>query len=257
MAGVSIGLLAKACSVKIQTITISSRNPDPVREPYYHLMAFQESAARHGIVPHFLNEGPYCGLMSKPKHLRQYLEREGGSFGKVLVVDAWDVVFTTGIEEIEYNAKSISENIIFNSESNCFPDGSLSGPFDRLAGENHKYRYLNSGFIFGDTDAVLQMLRDMNLDDIPNDRRRADGSWENFNDQKYYQLYALQTLGKTALDYRGILCQTLHGAADDEFAFLPDTMRVVSLLTKNQPCVIHGNGSGKDWLKRIIGWLNL
>lgn len=247
---------------RTQVITISSREPDPVREKYYHHREFQESAKRNGIVPHYLNEGTYRGLMSKPKFLKAYLDREGSKFDHVIVLDAWDIVLLTSVEEILYNYKGFGKPIVFNAERNCFPRSDLAPDFDALAPtQNRTYRYLNSGFFVGETDSVMQMLVEMNLDSIPEDTKDEAGNWKCYNDQEFYTLWALKDANRIPslayLDYAGILCQTLHDAGPNEFAFKPDTKRVVSLLTGNQPCAVHGNGSGKEWLEKIIGWLGL
>lgn len=247
---------------RTQVITISSRVP---HEAYYFFKQFQASCARVGITPHYLNEGQYRGLMSKPKFLKAYLDREGSSFDHVLVVDAWDILLITSIEEILYNYKGFGRPVVFNAERNCFPRGDLAPQFDALApninGVLSPYRYLNSGFFVGETDAVRQMLNEMNLSEIPDDTRNADGSWLCHNDQETYGLWFLRDTARekpiAALDYFGILCQTLHGSEPAEFAYRPDTKRVVSLLTGNQPCAVHGNGGGKEWLQKMITWMGL
>ncbi len=243
--------------MKIQAITISSREP---HEKYYHLKEFRTACQRQGIVPHFLNEGPYCGLMSKARHLLKYLKREGASFDLIVSMDSWDFLPLVGLPEMEYNYKGFGAAIVFNAETNCFPRADLA---DKFPQSPTKYRFLNSGFFIAETAAAIQMLEEMHLDEIPDDTRRPDGSWECWNDQEFYSRWYVNDFQWSAanivraLDYTSILSQTLHDAGEREFYFDPERKRIVSMLTHNEPCCVHGNGNGKAWLERIIRWLNL
>lgn len=201
--------------------------------------------------------------MSKPKMLHEWIQKEGAKYPHVIVADAWDILFLTTPDEILYNYKGFGTPIVFNAEKSCFPRADLAPKFDVMVPEQvYPYRYLNSGFFVGETDSIFHMLTEMRIGDIPDDKQNEDGSWTCHNDQEYYARWFIGdfawTLSRIAcLDYRGILCQSLHGSGDREFAYFPDRKRIVSLLTGNEPCACHGNGSGKDWLKRIIGWLGL
>jgi len=236
-------------------ITISSRTPDPIREPYFQFPAFLASCKRQGIEPHFLNEGKYCGLMSKPRFLKSYLDREGAKFEHIIVLDSWDTLLLCGADEILYNWRGFGKPIVFNAERSHFPGIGLADKFPEAP---TPYKFLNSGFLVGGTAAVMSMLECMEKTwGFPDDVHNPDGTWMARNDQQDYSLYFLDHQDTVRLDTTAILCQSLHNAEPNEFAFLPDKGRVISLLTKNQPCVVHGNGTGKEWLKRIIGWLQL
>lgn len=235
-------------------ITIADRVPDPIKEPYYCYQQFISSAKKQGIEPFFL-PGHYTGLMSKPRLLLDYLLKEGSKFQHIIVCDAFDVLLLTGVDESIYNYRGFGSPIVFNAERNYFPDTGRRGEFPNVAGP---YKFLNSGYFIGETGAVVHMLETMRDNyGFPPDKRNPDGTWECRNDQTDYTAYFLDNLDKVTLDYPGILCQTLHDSDPREFAFVPDRKRVVSLFTGNEPCAIHGNGNGKEWLKRIIGWMNL
>ena len=252
----------------VPVLTISNRDPDPVRESYYHLPAFKESCKRQGFSPIFMPCLPYRGLMTKPKKTLEFLEKEGAKWEHVIICDAWDIVFLAGPDEIIYNWKGLGAPIVFNAERNCFPVPEFEKAFTAIcpyvwevlpqgsAGQTPiQYRFLNSGFICGVTEAIVQMLREMDLENAPDDDP-ATGYGP--NDQEGYQRWFLQHHeGRAALDYRGILCHSLHDSTEREFTFRPEQKRVVSMLTHNEPCVFHGNGSGKAWLERIIRWLGL
>lgn len=234
-----------------QVITISSRTPDPVKEPYYTLPEFKASCKRRNINPHWLT-GHYGGLISKPKLLLAYLEREGAQFSEVIVTDSWDVIIAATPADIVGAFRTFNKPIVFNCERSCFPRPDLA---ERFPVAPTPYRFLNSGFIVGQTGAVVEMLRGMKLESIKEDYQDANGHWKHSNDQEDYQLYYLDHQDKIALDNNPLICQSLHESGPDEF--FVENRRITSRLTGNKPLVFHGNGSGKDWLKKIIGWMGL
>lgn len=230
-------------------LTLSSR--DPV-EPYYFLNQFKESARRVGISPIFLNERVYAGLMTKPKSLKTWIEREGAKYDYICMTDAWDIIWVEPIEEIVGEYQSFFRvPIVFNAERNCFPRADLE---DKHPTTTSPYRFLNSGFFIGETGAVLQMLREMDLDHVPDDKL-PDGTVVNTNDQAIYMAWYVDHQESATLDVYAKLCQSLHGSGPDEFVL--DGSRVLSHVTGEYPCVFHGNGGGKDWLKTIMRWMKM
>lgn len=232
-------------------ITMSSRVPDPVKEPYYHLKEFRASCERRNIQPVFL-QGEWRGLITKPKALLAHLEREGARFDHIVFLDAWDIILCADVEEMVEKFKAFGKPIVFNTERACFPRADFT---DRFPESESPYRFLNSGFIIGETEAMVTMLRGMNLGECRDDYQKPDGSWVGSNDQENFQSYYLEHPESIALDYGANLCQSLHLAGEDEF--FVDAPRIRSRLTGNTPAVFHGNGGGKAWLEKIIGWMGL
>lgn len=245
-------------------LTISNRIPDPVRESYYKLPEFLESCRRQNFFPIFLGGEPrpgirnqlYRGLMSKPRLLLDWIEASGAKHEHLIVCDSWDVIFCAGPDEVLYNWNIFGAPIVFNAETNCFPKSDLAW---KHPPSPTKYKYLNSGFFVGNTEAIRQMLLWMKeRTQFPDDVQKPDGSWVTPNDQQFYMEYFVEAgMPSIRLDHTGILCASLHDADEREYAFLPDKKRVVSLETRNEPCVLHGNGNGKRWLERIIKWMGL
>jgi hypothetical protein len=190
--------------------------------------------------------------MTKPKLLLKYLEGEGREADISILTDAWDVLICSSLDEIVFKFRAFNAPIVFNAERNCFPRADLAERFPTCS---TPYRFLNSGFIVGQTEAMIEMLRMMKLDEQRDDFQRPDGTWESSNDQTEFQLFWLANCTKATLDTNAVICQTLHDAAPEEFGM--EAGRVTSRLTGNQPSVFHGNGSGKVWLETIIGWLGL
>jgi hypothetical protein len=231
-----------------QVITISNRIP---AEPYYFYKEFLASCNRRNINPHFL-PGPWGGLISKPRNLLTYLEREGAAFDTLIFSDAWDIVFSGDVSEILEKFKTFDKPIVFNCERACWPRADLT---DRFPPAPSPYRFLNSGFFVGKTEAVIAMLRGLKMDDIKDDYQKPDGGWYHNNDQDNFQAFYVDNQDKIALDNNALICQSLHLAEPDEFYIKPP--RITSRITGNAPSAFHGNGGGKDWLKQIIGWMGL
>lgn len=229
-------------------LTISSREP---HEPYYFLAQFRSSCAKHHVEPEFL-QGLWRGLLSKPKLLKDHLNLGRVKTELVLFTDCWDIIFAAGLPSIIDKFKSFDAPIVFNAERSCFPRPDLAEQFPKSV---TPYRFLNSGFFIGYTEAVASMLRDMQLDGLPDDFILPDGTKHEPNDQENYQVWYLANQTMAALDSQAFICQSLHSSEPDEFYF--DHDKFASRVTGNHPAVFHGNGSGKAWLKNIIGVLGL
>lgn len=237
---------------RVAVLTVSSRVPDPVKEPYYKLQAFQASCKRRNIEPIYL-QGQWRGLMSKPRWLLAWLEKNGQDYDHIIVTDAWDVLMVATVEEMIGKFNNQKFPILFNAERSCFPKPELA---ERFPSSPTPYRFLNSGFIVSKTDAAIQMLRDMRLETLPDDVL-PDGKVVNTNDQEHYQLWFLDHQDKADLDREAMICQSLHDAGATEFYIDPTAVRITSRVTGNMPCAFHGNGSGKEWLSKIIRWMQL
>lgn len=150
--------------------------------------AFNKSCLRYGIDPLILGWGePWRGLGRKPQLLKEAIESGKIRSEKIIFADAFDVFFLNDparlVAEVgSYMMIPDSNNwkILWNAEKNCFPDGSLANAHPP---SDTPYRYLNSGLSLGFTDAYLECLTEMDVDNWKLDHRRPDGSWYHRNDQ--------------------------------------------------------------------------
>jgi hypothetical protein len=248
--------------MKSEVITVSSYDPKPA---YYRPNAFRASLAKFGVAPVNLGEGEaWNGLMTKPRLYRKFL-REGRQQGDVLIVcDAWDVFFQAHPDELVdvYLHEWQNGTMVFNAERNCFPCSEpVKARFDELAEffwVKTPWRYLNSGFLVGRPTQILQLLESMDLDSIPDDYQRPDGSWFNPNDQEQFQLAFARTdtVLSMELDYDTELCLAAHGSTMDELDF--SGPRIKNKITGSTPLALHCNGSAKnDLAPKILEHLGL
>lgn len=219
-----------------EIITVSSHRP---KEWYYCYDEFFRSIAKYGRSATVLGgDGSYKGLISKPKILKRHILGGGVKAKKILFADCWDILFLRDPNEAVELAPDGA--VIFNAEKNLFPF--VAGDFPDLG---TPYRYLNSGFFIGDTEMILGLLEAMNLDAIPDDFRKPDGSMHHENDQEYFLKAYVFQLVPIVLDYAVKLCQTMHGIEESDANILEDG-QLLNTTTQNKPVAIHGNGGGKS-----------
>lgn len=251
--------------MKAEVITVSSYDPKP---DYYRPNSFRVSLGKFGVVPVNLGQGAeWHGLMTKPRLYRKFL-REGRQQGDVILcVDAWDVFFQAHPDEVvemwmqNFSSSPNGSFISFNAERNCFPcTPETKAYFDDVADRDKKigtpWRYLNSGFMVGTPIQILKLLEAMELDAIPDDYQRPDGSWFNPNDQEQFQLAFVKQPAPMCLDYYTELCMAAHGSTLDELDF--SGPRIKNKITGSTPLAIHCNGDAKNNLApKILEHLGL
>jgi len=175
----------------------------------------------------------------------------------IIFTDCWDLVFTCHPDEIMEAYGFFNKPIVISTEANCFP-ADLKEEFDKRDCPT-KYKYLNSGFICGETEAILACLEAMDLPNLPDDYYDPERNCNvHPNDQFEWMKIAIDKPELIGLDYNQVLSQTLHGAKIDEFDFSKD--RIKNKLTGSYPCTLHFNGGSKDDMairEPILKHLNL
>lgn len=245
--------------MKSQVITVSSYDPKPA---YYRPGAFRASLAKFGVTATNLGENrEWHGLMTKPRLYREFL-RAGRQEGDVLIItDSWDVFFQAHPDEIvdlwmrDYSSSPNGSYVVFNAERSCFPCApDTTAYFDAVVDRDKKigtpWRYLNSGFMVGTDVQILKLLESMDLDSIPDDYQRPDGSWFNPNDQEQFQLAFCKQPVPMCLDYYAEICMAAHGSTLDELDF--SGPRIKNKITGSTPLAIHCNGDAKNSLAPAI-----
>lgn len=228
----------------------------PIQD-YYCLDSFIKSLRDTEILVLGTEPNSYSGLGSKPKLLYKAIKYGNLRSKYTLFTDCWDFVFSMSPQHLFENYLLWYPNapIVISSEKNCFPDD-LKEKYDALPFTS-SYRYLNSGMIVGETDAILAALEAMDLSNVPDDYRKEDGNMCHINDQELWQNLFLKQPIKMVLDYNQILCNTLHSVTLDELSFEPQGIRNIE--TGIVSCSFHFNGDAKTKGLRepILKHLNL
>lgn len=234
--------------INLQVVTCTNRD---ATESYYIPAKFRSSLKRFGVEPKYLGwQEKWGGLITKPRKLREWLRKGDNTSENLIVVDSWDLVFAEHPENL-YLHNLPDDTIIFNGELACWPLAELADKFPDVG----PYRFLNSGFFMGKADKILALLESMNLDDIPDDHQRPDGSWENPNDQAEYQKAFVKQPVPMEVDANAVLCQTLSGGSIEDFDF--SEKRIRNKRTGTWPSAFHFNGKKELLMAPILKHLGL
>lgn len=219
-------------------VTVSSGTP---KENYYTYRQFFASLLRHDFEPLVLgqNPGEFKGLGSKPRLLLKAILNNSITSDYIIFADSWDLVFTESPWKIMEKYQEFNSPFVCSSEKNCFP-ADLKDSFPESP---TSYRYLNSGFIVAETEAILVVLESMNLDAVPEDHMCPDGSMYHCNDQGLFIEQFIQQPVKMVLDYRQELSQTLCGVVANELDMSGNKIRNIE--TGSLPMSLHFNGPAK------------
>lgn len=220
-------------------VTVANKRP---HEPYYTFDQF--FASTHGERVYVLGTEPgqYGGLGSKPRLL--YDAIKSGFFSRLkhlIFCDCFDLVFASKPSHLFLKYQQFVSPVVISAEKNCFP-GDLKDEYDKRHVGESPYKYLNSGMIVGEVEAILTILESMDAKNIPDDY--FDGEkMVHPNDQFYYQKEYLKQPVEIKLDTYQMLCNTLHDVTIDELDFSEE--RIANKTTRTYPCSFHLNGGAK------------
>lgn len=240
-------------------VTIANRWPS---EDYYCYKSLFKSVGNNEILVLGQGQGEYTGLSDKPRILYNAI-KDGKITEKYIVfVDAFDVVFADTLENIMSKFKSFNVPIVIGSERNCFPQN-FQKEYDRLA-HTSSFKYLNSGVIVGETEAIMEVLEAMDAPNLPVDYHDSrTGRNFHFNDQAYYMDLYLRQPVKMKLDYDCTIVQNMQDVKEGDFILSQKsnviTNGIINMETQSMPSIIHWNGGSKSagTMQPILKHLNL
>ncbi len=193
----------------------------------HRMQKLNTSAAHHGIYP--INIGLNVdwrgtdmtarGGGMKINLMLKFLENKHDN-DVVLFTDGYDVFYADNMQTILERFEDFDADMVFSSESICWPEQSLANDFPNL---HEPYPYLNSGTYIGRVSALRDM---MSFDSIEDDE----------DDQLFVQMAYLENIFDIKLDYEQYIFQTHE----------PDTKKLGNQLHNEKtgccPCIYHGNG---------------
>lgn len=229
-------------------MTVANKRPT---QPYYCFDEFFKSLQGEEITILGSTPGEYGGLGSKPRLLYSAIKSGEIKEKYLIFCDCFDLVFATKPVELFEHFLKFNVPVVVSAEKNCFP-ADLKDEYDKLDNFGSPYRYLNSGMIVGETDAVLACLEEMDAKNIPNDYWSAEQNCMiNPNDQFEWMKIFLKQPVKIELDYGQLLCNTLHSVKLEDLEF--DEFGIMNKECGCYPMSFHMNGSAKtDGLRKPI-----
>ena len=223
-------------------------NADPIHDYLIRgFRALRESCKKFGV--ELIISGwhePWRGLGSKPSLLKRAIENGSVKTDHIIFADAFDVVFSHSPEAIfaEWERLFPAKEIVWNAEMNCWPDAQLVKYHAEI---ESPFRYLNSGLSIGRTEDYLLAMRQMKVDEWPDEHQMPNGAWYRHDDQnewmhKYLFKQSAPDDPKIQLDHNCQLFQAVFGVAEDSF----DCETMQNKVTGGFPMAFHFNGPAKS-----------
>jgi hypothetical protein len=108
------------------------------------------------------NDSEFESFRLKDILLKDYLEKLSDAGEVVIFSDGIDAVFMAGEEELLAKFRDSGKDLIFSTESNCYPDRTYVDRYPASA--ETQYKYLNSGGFIGKVGTIREMLADDSID---------------------------------------------------------------------------------------------
>ena len=216
--------------MSIPLITVLS-HPD---EPGFHRL--KQTAEKNGWVLHpIVTE--WRGFGTKIIELKKYLEANP-EIERFVFCDAYDVVILGSPDEMQTDAK-----VLFSAEKGCWPVPSMARFYPET---ESKFKYLNSGLFYAETEAWLKMIEPIPVN-------YAD------DDQLFYTNIFFFDENPIQLDYKQQFFNSHSFIDDDEYVYDDYDGRLLvkylpydSMELRTRPFAIHFNGRTVDPLFDIL-----
>lgn len=247
----------------VRIVTIANHWPP---QEYYCYNSLFKSVGSNEILILGTGEMEYTGLSDKPRILYNAIKSGKIPEKYIVFIDAFDVVLVDSLESIINKFKSMDCQILIGAEKNCFPNN-FQKEYDKLP-HTSSFKYLNSGVIIGETEAILEVLEAMDAPNLPRDYHDPiKGYNHHFNDQAYYMDLFLRQPVKMKLDYNCEIAQNMQDVTigDINLSFRLDKdskplyNEIRNIETGSFPSIVHWNGGSKSagTMQPILKHLNL
>lgn len=239
-------------SQSFQVVTCMGRI---AKEPYYILEQWSASLARYGVKPTVLGQPPYAwkwgGLVSKVKFLKRAIDEKIITEQVVVFADCFDLVYAAPPRELVDRFVAMNMPIVIGAEKDFFVAHNNIQMAAMHPPSPSSFKYTNTGFLIGYTEAFDEALDEMEVDFLRDDYRLPGGGMIEDNDQLAWMRQLLFGKVRMGLDHTAALVANCHGVKLDELEFLPD--RKIRLKeTGTTPMVIHFNGNKEPETKAPI-----
>uniref|UniRef100_A0A8C4HSS1 Procollagen-lysine,2-oxoglutarate 5-dioxygenase 1 n=1 Tax=Dicentrarchus labrax TaxID=13489 RepID=A0A8C4HSS1_DICLA len=219
---------------KLLVVTVATKETDGFRRFMRSAKHFNYTVLGRGQK---WNGGDYMsapGGGQKVRLLKAALEKMKTQDKIILFIDSYDVIFTSGPEELLKKFQQARHKVVFSSESLIWPDRHLEDKHPHVREGN---RFLGSGGFVGYLPNIKEMVADWTGED-------------NDSDQLFFTKIYIDPAKRKAinitLDSKCRLFQNLHGALDEVVLKFEDRrVRARNLLYDTLPVIIHGNGPTK------------
>lgn len=227
--------------MRLALVTTANYWPDK-SIPYFWAEDMLASLKRFGHAPTVLGaQCSWLGLMTKPRLLKEYLEKNWQNIDCLIVFDAFDIIWARNPMEIVDEWHAMGRPFVIGGEKAIFPPEFQEKEFPECASP---YRFPNSGFIICTAPDMMKVLEAMDINNVVTEQMMPDGSIHHGNDQREFIKLFLRQPVPMRIDTETRFVWNLCDCTTDEFDWsgpIPKNKH-----TGNAPATFHGNGSGKN-----------
>lgn len=206
----------------------------------------RRSCRHHGIPLEVIAEGrPYPNNGVKVRYILEYLGPLAAE-ETVVVVDAYDVVFLAGVEEIEAKYRAFGHPFVISTEQNCNVDGGLAVRLPvwlKYPKGRRPYRFVNAGSYVGAAGYMRELLPRLRLEAAE-------------REQSFFNRFYADHPDSMALDYGHELFTCTAGRTGlEDGDYRVEDGRLRNTVTGSLPAVLHCPGKnylGLDKLTRPL-----
>jgi len=193
----------------------------------------------------------------KDELLRDYLEKNTNDEEVILFTDGNDAILMANEQEILKKFHSAGKDLVFSTETACWPDAGLASQYPSTGPS--PYKYLNSGGFIGKAGVIRRLLDD-NSFDLQNFTRSNQYIWAK-RYFKYPHLIGLDTTCELFYTFSPEVGMEHLPKNNEEMVnpmpyytcmkkwftsnFLIQDGRIYSKITRTWPCQAHFNGHSK------------
>lgn len=241
-------------SQSFQLVTCQGK-PESQLAPYYCFKEWRESLRRYSVEPLILGQPPHAwpwgGLVSKVKFLKRAIDTKLIDADVVIFADCFDLVYAAHPREVVDAFVRMNVPIVIGAETSCFTahNNIQLGPLHPPSPS--RFKYVNTGFIIGYTEALDEALDEMEVEYLRDDYRLPGGGNVEDNDQNAWMRQLLFGKVRMGLDNTASLVLNHHGVAPQELEFLADR-KICLRETGTIPLVHHWNGSKENPTKNLV-----
>jgi FkbM family methyltransferase len=157
----------------------------------------------------------------------------------IMYIDAFDTSVDSTDNEIKEKFLKLDVDVLYSTEKNCWPVQN----FNKFYSNEH---FLNSGTIIFKNKKYQQILEML----IEIDKARLEHECDQFYHTIFNLIHSVDV--KIKLDDSNEIFQCLWGESEDNFEKVGN--KIKNKTTNTFPCVFHGNGNGKDILKKLFNY---
>lgn len=204
-------------------------------EPTKYFGEFLATSAKHGIKVHNADDSKWEGATwkeipwwKKSAAQARFVRDNFNKYSHFIFVDAYDVCFAAGLDEIVIKYEAIGAPIVFGAECYPWPDQAQAPLYPETP---HRCKYLNAGFWMGSGPPLLDFITELETSAAKGERCDQGIAVDMFLSKRH----------PMAIDTKCSICFCCNMNSHEFLDVSGDRPKTTD--TGEQPCLFHGNGA--------------